>query len=369
MGYSNSGCDGAGEIPPHGGDILTFEERYGRVPVDFSANTNPLGLSPMAREAVERSLDVADRYPDPRCRELVAAISEHEGVDGSTVVCGNGASDLLWRIAALTAPARAMVLAPTFSEYEEALIASGCEVVHHVLREEDGFVPGGDLVDRVREELGQGLGALFLCEPNNPTGATSPREVLEDVIGLCGDAGTTVVVDECFNGFLDDPSAATVVPLLRSCPTLIVVKAHTKIYGMAGLRLGYVLCGDAAAAEAICSAGPPWSVSSVAQAAGVAAFEDVAHVERCCRIVAAERPRIAEALRDAGCKVFESRANYLLAKAPDSSLAEALAREGVLVRSCSNYRGLSDRFVRVAVRSPEDNDVLIAALRRVRKTG
>ena len=344
----------------HGGDILSFVERYGAEPLDFSANTNPLGPSPAAIAAATRALAQADRYPDPRCRALVRAIAQHEGVDASAVVCGNGASDLIWRIATALAPERALLCAPTFSEYEEALRSAGCAVTYHDLRDEDGFAPTEALADDVDAfcSLG-GRRVVFLCEPNNPTGICTPRPVIDAVIARCAQAGATVVVDECFNGFLDDPAAHTVVPLVATTPNLVVLKAHTKIYGMAGLRLGYALCSDARAIECIAQTGPTWPVSTIAQEAGVAAFADVDYLDRARAIIAAERPRLAAALREAGCRVYPSEANYLLVEAPCASFGDDLARRGILVRPCANYRGLTDRHFRIAVRTPADNDKLI----------
>ncbi len=352
-------------LPPHGGDLRSFEEQYGCEPIDFSSNTNPLGLSPLAREAVINSLHTADRYPDPKCRRLAKAIADHHGVDASNIVCGNGASDLIWRIAMVSGFKRAMVLAPTFSEYEEALRSQGCELVYHSLYEEKDFVVQDDLIGHIEEELEQGLEALFLCEPNNPTGQISPHAILEEAITCCCEAGVRVIVDECFNGFLDDPQAASVASMLCDYPKLVVLSAHTKIYGMAGLRLGYIISYDAELVELLQSSGPAWPVSSVAQSAGIAALQDLDYVAQSREIIAQERPRIVRALEHAGCKVFPSKANYVLAKTPIANFYELLAKEGILVRSCANYHGLTENFIRVAVRSPKDNDSLIASLDRI----
>lgn len=348
----------------HGGDIRSYVERFGREPVDFSASTNPLGLSPGARAAIIDALDVADRYPDPLCRGLRDALAAHEHVGPQHIVCGNGASDVLWRTVGALAPTRALVLAPTFSEYEEALSSCGCSVDFHVLHEANGYRADDRLVADVEDRLEKGLDLAVLCEPNNPTGVADPRAVIEAVIERCSQRGATVIVDECFNGFLDDPASVSVADMVERFENLVVVKAHTKIYGMAGIRLGYALFGSKDVARLVAEAGPTWPVSMLAQAAGIAALSDSAYLARARTIIAEERPRIAAALEAAGCAVYPSHANYLLCKAPDSLFGERLAEQGVLVRACGNYRGLTDRHFRIAVKAPHENDILINALQR-----
>ena len=348
----------------HGGDILTYEERYGRPPLDFSANVNPLGMAPSAHAAAIASLETADRYPDPRSRALTSAIAAHEGVRPEWIVCGNGASDILYRIAGALAPARALVCAPTFSEYEEALCAHGCEVARHTLREAEDFRLTARLAEEIRSGVHGALDMVFLCEPNNPTGSAAGKGTLEEIVAACAEQGTTVVLDECFNGFLDDPAASTMKDALPRFENLAIVSAHTKVYGMAGLRLGYLICANERIADAVAQRGSAWPVSCVAQAAGIAAYDDAAYVARARAIIQAERPRIARALSDAGCRVYPSQANYLLFEAPDAGFGDRVASLGVLVRPCGNYHGLTARHFRCAVRTPEENDTLIGCIAR-----
>lgn len=350
-------------VTSHGGDVQTFRERFGGEPLDFSANVSALGMSPAARAAARDALDQADRYPDPACRELRRAIAAHEDVPFESVLCGNGAADVIWRLVLALRPRRALLCAPTFSEYEAALRAVDCEVVRHELRREGDFALGGDFALRVMTERPD---VVFLCEPNNPTGLVSPRDLLLEVLAACDALGALLVVDECFNGFLPDPSAHTLVPLVAGgdCPRLFVLKAFTKLYGMAGLRLGYGLCSDATLLARMRDAGQAWPVSSVAQAAGIAALGDVDYVAAVRDLVASERPYLSEGLRRLGLYVVPGQANYLFFESDVLDLVDRVARLGVIMRDCANYPGLRPGDVRVAVRTRKENDRLLDALAR-----
>ena len=158
----------------HGGDWAGYAAQYGGMPLDFSANVSPLGLPQGVRQAVARALDGADRYPDPLCRALRKKLSGTLGVPPQSILCGNGAADLIFRLALAEKPKRALVTAPTFAEYEQALVVAGCTADRFFLREEEGFAVTEALLERIEP----GLDILFLCEPNNPTGRTTPRALL-----------------------------------------------------------------------------------------------------------------------------------------------------------------------------------------------
>lgn len=353
-----AGGGAAPALPPHGGDVWAYRAAYGREPLDFSANGNPLGPSPAALAAARAALAASGRYPDPVCRELRGALARACGVEEGSVICGAGASDVIWRLAAALAPRRALLCAPTFSEYESALVAHGCDVRRHALVREEGFA----LTPRICEDIAPGTDVVFLCEPNNPTGLASPRALVECVLARCDEVGALLVVDECFGGFLPDPAAHTMQGLVEAHPRLFVLGAATKLYGLAGLRLGWGLCSDHALLARMRACGPAWPVSSVAQAAGVAALADADFLRATRELVARERPRLAAGLAALGCHVLPGQANYLFFRAPVPDLCARLARRGVMARDCANYPGLRPGDCRVAVRRPEENDVLLAAV-------
>lgn len=337
----------------HGGDIYSRE-----LESDFSANLNPLGIP----EAVRIAAAEADftHYPDTRCSALVKALSAYEGVPAENIVCGNGAADVIYRIVGALRPKRALLCAPTFSEYEKALVERDCAVSYHKLREEDGFALGEDILP----EISAG-DMLFLCSPNNPVGNVIEPRLLERILGRCRECGTVAVVDECFLDFVEDGFSA------KNClfPNVIVIKAFTKICAMAGLRLGYALFGDERCALSVRECGQPWGVSAPAQAAGVAAarvLSETDFLERSRTLIAEERDFLAGELSQLGFEVFPSSANFLLFKGAEN-LAEVLLKHGIAIRSCRDYRGMDERFFRIAVRTHEENERLTTALSDIQK--
>ena len=338
----------------HGGDWASYEREYGVAPLDFSANVSPLGVPEGAHRAMERAAGEADRYPDPDCRALRAAIAAHEGVAEAWTLCGAGAGDLIFRAVFAAKPRRALVTAPCFGEYEAAVEAAGGEVVR---------VPLGDdfrLNKRVLNAL-DSVDMIILCQPNNPAGVTVSPSLIREIVAR---KNCRVLLDECFVGFLDDPSAYSMKPLLADHPNLLIVNAFTKLYGLAGARLGWAVCADAAFLDAMRRAGPPWAASCLAQAAGQAALADDDYVNRLRALIRRERPRLFKELTELGLRVVPGEANFLLLRS-DTPLCAPLRESGVLIRSCADFAGLDEAWYRVAVRTREDNERLIAALREV----
>lgn len=332
----------------HGGDIYSRQIAY-----DFSANINPLGLPGGVREALLGHVDDCVHYPDANAGKLRTAIAEHERVRVEQVVCGNGAADLIYRIVWVIKPKKALLLAPTFSEYERALRSVGCDVGFHMLLENEDFALREDFLDKI-----DGNDMIFLCNPNNPTGRTIPGELMSRIAKRCRKSGCILAVDACFWDFVEKGSLGEIDG------NLIILKAFTKIYAMAGLRLGYVLCKDEALAGRIRDCGQCWSVSVPAQVAGVAALKETEYVKATVKLISAQRAYLSGALTKLGMKVYPSEANFLLFRCSEP-LDRLLSEEGIAIRSCENYVGLEYGFFRVAVRSHEENEALIQAIERV----
>jgi len=341
----------------HGGDTEGYILEYGRPPLDFSANCNPLGVPPGVARAIAEAAPSADKYPDPLCRRLRSALGEKLGLPPEYVLCGNGAADIIFRLALALRPRRALVTAPTFAEYALALGTVGCEVIHHRLPPERGFTVEEDILEKI-----PGADIVFICNPNNPTGKTVSPALMEKILHACGKSGALLVVDECFNGFLDAPEAHTLRGRLKDSPNLLILDAFTKLYGMAGVRLGYCLTSSAPLLEKLKDAGQPWAVSSLAQAAGIAALREEEYVRRARALIREERAWLKTALEKAGLGHVSGEANYLFFRSDVEDLAERTRRRGVLIRDCGNYVGLTKGYYRVAVRAHEENEAMIAAL-------
>ena len=229
----------------------------------------------------------------------------------------------------------------------------------HFLQAEVDFAVTDSILSSITPEVDM----VFLCQPNNPTGQLTPLPLVERILRRCEACGALLVVDECFLDFLPDCDALTAKALLDS-KNLLILKAFTKLYGMAGVRLGYCLCANTALLEAMQAAGQPWAVSSLAQAAGLAALDETAYVAQVRALIAQQRPRLTAGLRALGLRVLDGRANYLLFQGPET-LGDALRQWGVVLRSCSNYPGLDGSWYRTAVRTGPENDELLKTLAEV----
>ena len=346
----------------HGGDWAGYRARFGHDALDFSANVSPLGLPQGVADAIVAALPTADRYPDPLCRELRTALSRAEQLPEPWILCGNGAADLIYRLVWALQPRRALLPAPTFAEYAAALESVGCEVKRKTLHEADDFA----VTEAFVQAVNQSIDLVFLCQPNNPTGQITPPELVQRLVRRCADCGAVLVVDECFLDFLQQRDALTAKPLLQTAPNLVILKAFTKLYAMAGVRLGYALCSNTELLAKMQAAGQPWGVSSLAQAAGAAALRETAYADAVRALIADQRPKLAAGLRALGLQVIEGSANYLLFRAPET-LGAALQQRGVCLRSCGNYPGLSAGWYRTAVRTAPENEQLLQTMREVLK--
>lgn len=409
----------------HGGDI------YGdaAVELDFSVNTNRLGMPQAVRDAVMASAAAWEQYPDALCRKLRRAAAAFYEADGTPIpedwlVFGNGASDILYAVVAALHPKQAILLAPGFSEYEQALRMCGCEIRWLHLKEENGFS-----LESVKEELYAMLRdgsrdasetvspeknvkmesvsiesaqehtqkneiqegfpfkhenawekMLILGNPNNPTGRAISDDEMEELAEVCRETHTWLMVDECFQWFLDTRRESSFVGnLLNGVGNhVILLNALTKICSMAGLRLGYGIIPNAGLRERLEKFRQPWSVSAPAQAGGVAAFAELTDhsggnlLEWTGEFLRTERLWLAEKLEELGFTVYPSQTNYLLFRSPDEDsrdYKQGCLEHGILIRACENFEGLDRHYYRVAVRNREENERLINILKEVQSEG
>ena len=343
----------------HGGDWQSYLWEYEKMPLDFSANISPLGLPDGVRQAVCAAAGGFDRYPDPQCRALRQALGCYHQIPTQDIFCGNGAAELLYRLVLAQRPKGALVTAPCFLEYEHALETVDCEILRFPLSPERDFRLTGDILSRLTPEVDM----LFLCEPGNPTGVTTPWPLLLEILNCCRERRIRVVLDECFLPFLASPKS--LISRYREYPNLVILRAFTKWYAMAGLRLGYCVSGDGALLKRMERCGQPWSVSAPAQAAGIAALREEDYSRRLMALISDQRPRMLQGLRNLGCRVIPGEANYLLFYHPRVNLPELLEQRGILIRDCSNYQGLGPGWYRVAIRTEPDNGALLKGLREV----
>ena len=339
----------------HGGDVYKYKNC-----LDFSANCNPLGTPERVKQAIIESVERLEDYPEVGCGRLKEAIAQYEQVEKKEVICGNGAAELIYSLCRAKKPKKALLPAPTFAEYEQALSSVDCEIRYFFLEEKEDF----RVKESYLEALTDDLDILFLCNPNNPTGILMERDFLEKVLLRCRDKGIFAVVDECFLDFVREPENYTLKAHLKEYKHLFILKAFTKRYAIAGVRLGYGLCADEKILEQMEFMTQPWNVSAMAQAAGLAALKETDYVEAGRKLVFEDAEYMKREMEKLGLKVFPSQANYIFFKGPEM-LFEQCVEKGILIRDCSNYPGLSKGYFRVAVKRHERNVKLIEVLKEI----
>ncbi|WP_367566068.1 histidinol-phosphate transaminase [Lacrimispora sp.] len=353
----------------HGGDIYTNS-----VTIDYSANINPLGLPEKVKEALYEAVEHCSCYPDSRCLALKQVLAEFHQVPAEAVICGNGAADLIFQIVQAVKPDRALLIAPSFLEYRQALLASSCEITYYDLDEKEGFRLKVKKLEKWIEESKIHFQMIFLCNPNNPTGFAAKREELAEFLDFCREKEIFCVVDECFNEFLQEPEYYSILEDLQKQEYghVFLLKAFTKIYAMAGLRLGYGICFNRKISDCMEELRQPWSVSSLAQAAGIAALKETDYVEQTRALITSEREFLKQKLLELGFFVFEPMANYIFfrdmrrtALEEENLLYRQLLERKVLIRSCSNYRGLDGTYYRICVKQRKENEEFISILESV----
>jgi threonine-phosphate decarboxylase len=352
--------------PTHGGNVYKVaHERQILVDqiVDFSANINPLGPPAVVRRAIRSALKQIVHYPDPDCRQLRQALAQQCGVDPDMILVGNGSTELIYLVPRVLAIKSALIIGPTFEEYARALMDAGGTVQYVHARREDRFRPPVKEILRELSATRTRIDAVFLCNPNNPTGQVLNKSVMCKLADAMERRQGWLIVDEAF---IDYCQKQSVVSMLRAYPRMVVLRSLTKFYAMPGLRIGYLL-GASKVVDQLKERQPPWSVNSLAQEVSCAILRDHAYAIKSCVFMEKERPRFINGLRSLpGIRVYSSVANFVLIELPDWSsaglVADRLAADGLLVRDCSTLPGLSARMIRVAVRTVKENRRLMTAL-------
>ncbi|MBQ4347192.1 MAG: aminotransferase class I/II-fold pyridoxal phosphate-dependent enzyme [Firmicutes bacterium] len=339
----------------HGGDIYRNDIKY-----DFSANINPLGTPEAVKQAVRDFSERLCVYPDPACTKLREALSLNLSVPAENIICGNGAAELIFLFAAALKKKRVLIAVPSFFEYEAALNAFGIEKEFYRLKRENDFSIGEDILEKISPEHG----ALMLCSPNNPTGIITEASMLQKILLRCRETGTRFFLDQSFLEFVEESESADVLRLISPEDDIFVLRSFTKLYAMAGIRLGFGICPNRAFLERMSKSGQPWNVSGAAQEAGLAALKEKGFAEKTVGYIAKERRYLAKGLREMNIPFIEGRANFILFWG-EHGLMEKLLSKGILIRDCSNFRGLDKGAFRIAVRTREENEQLLSALKNI----
>jgi threonine-phosphate decarboxylase len=349
----------------HGGAVFALARELG-VPVsrvlDFSASINPLGMPGIVRDAARAALDEAIHYPEIDAASLGRDLARFHELDPRHILPGAGSTELIYLLPRVFRCRRALLMVPAFSEYARSLAQVDAALDFMELAAEENF---RFEAEKQLATLHPGTDLVLVANPGNPTGVGIDPEDLEAVArSLSGRA--KLVVDEAFADFCPQRSLVPRVPLHDN---LYVLRSLTKFYAIPGLRAGF-LAGPPAGVARLAAGRQPWTLSAPALAAARACLQAEDFRRRTLAVVPGWRTDLADGLRDLGMEVTPGEANYLLAKlAPAQADADVLSARlrarGILVRSCLDFRGLGNRYLRFAVRGNDENRRLLAALAEV----
>ncbi|MBZ9577979.1 threonine-phosphate decarboxylase [Patescibacteria group bacterium] len=339
----------------HGGNIYEVRQRYGKEIIDFSANINPLGLPQSAKKAIYKNFDRILHYPDSKANNITQKIAKYWRIDKENVLPGNGSVEFIYLIMSAFKPKTTRIATPAFSEYERAARSVKSKIRFVRLKEKEGF----------RLNISQ-LGSAdisFLCNPNNPTGNLIlendklPKKLL--------------VIDEAFMDFLPDQKNYTFIWKATKCTKIIVLRSFTKFFALPGLRIGYLVAHKEVIAR-LRQQQPPWSTNCLAQLAAELILNDREYIKKTHKLIENQRQFLfRELTKIKWLRLYPSVTNFLLLKIENGritakALQKSLLQKGILVRDCSNFRNLNDKYIRIAVRSHKENLKLIAALKKIR---
>jgi threonine-phosphate decarboxylase len=354
----------------HGGNI-SEASRIFNVPqrriIDFSASINPMGISPEIYKAVSCAIKSVADYPDPDNTEVRETLSDYLGVKPCNILAGNGSTELIYAICRALSPAKVIIPVPSFSEYERAVKVSGGHCVFLKCYEKNGFsyditeilsnIPKCDMV--------------IVCNPNNPSGCLTAKKDLILLEKKCRKHKVMLVIDEAFIDFAGDIDSSMVKAAYNN-PYLIVVRSLTKYFAIPGLRAGYII-GHERTIRQIQKYHYPWSMNILAQKAVIAGIKDPLYIKQTLTLVENEKKYLSQKMNETGFfQTYPSSANFILVKLLSKSLtagrlADMLGRKGILIRDCSNFRGLNIMYIRIAVRTRVENNRLLDALQKVLK--
>ncbi len=350
----------------HGGDIYAQSRKNGMSlarTVDFSASINPLGMPRAASAEIQRQMQLVPHYPEPYSESLSSIIAGHYRVSSASVLCGNGSTELIYLIPKVLKPKRILVTAPAFSEYQKACETNGTIQVHRLaLKPEDDFTVDANKFIRAMQGGNTACDIAFLCNPNNPTGRLMKKRDILKIADAAREMKSYLVVDEAFIDFC--PGESVIASVARN-PHLVVLRSMTKFYALAGLRLGFGVFPRELAAR-LKSRKEPWSVNNLAAAAGSVVLSDTAYRDASYALISREKRFLEKRLEDLGIKYVPSDANYYLLYLKNAGAAvKGLAKRGILIRDCSNFKGLCRGYVRMAVRSRKENVLLLRELKKI----
>lgn len=352
----------------HGSDLETIEAVYGIKKKDitsFSANVNPLGVSPLLRKTLSDKIDAITSYPDREYTSLRKCIASYAGCDFSQIIVGNGSTELISLFIQIKHPKKALVIGPTYSEYEREISLGGGTSLYYPLKEEEDFKIN---VEDFLTNLNEGIDLLVVCNPNNPTSTSITANQMRLILDCCKQHDIFVMIDETYVEFADNMEEINSVPLTYYYNNLIILRGISKFFAAPGLRLGYSITGNMDLIKEINKRKNPWTINSLAEVAGSIMFTDTNYIKETKQLISFERARIYDILQqEENLHPYNPSANFILIKILKENLTsqdifDAAIRKNLMIRDCSTFPFLSNKFFRFCFMEPSKNDELIQCI-------
>ncbi len=341
----------------HGGNIYEIKRKCKKDVIDFSANINPLGLSNRAREELFKNYERVLHYPDPEAKDLIKRIARYWKIKEKNILLGNGSSELIYLVVSVLRPKRVGIPAPTFSEYESAVRSIKGKIQFFRLKEEEGFALNLNNLSKID--------MLFICNPNNPTGNLLLENQRIENLSV-----KSIIIDEAFMDFLPDEKRHTFIWRATQDKRIIVLRTFTKFFALPGLRIGYIVAHPDLI-KLLKKASVPWNINVFAQLLAEIMPGDKEYIRKTRKLIEKERSFLFDEMnKNKGLRPYPSVTNFLLVKIENKNISSSfltrkLIQKGLLIRDCSNFINLDDKYIRVAVRSRKENINLIEALREI----
>lgn len=353
----------------HGGNIYKIERELG-IPrkdlIDYSANINPLGVPTALRDSITKEIDSLANYPDPDYNDLRDAIGKYYGADANSVLLGNGAAEIIHLCISRISPRKALILQPSFSEYQNALAIAGAEIEELYLREENDFQTH---VEEIIEKIDGTVDMLILCNPNNPTSTLTAREDMLRIINHCSSKNTFVMVDEAFMDFVDENGRISLISDYSKHDNLLIVRSFTKFFGVPGLRLGFGITSNRLLQYKLKESGLPWNLNTFASGFGIMLKQDNQYIRETYEWMRKEPKEFVSELKEIkNLKVFNPKANFVLIKLHEMDLStkilsDRLLEHRFLIRECISFKGLGNKYFRIAIKDRPTNRLFLNALK------
>ena len=351
----------------HGGDLDIIEQKY-NIPkkniIDFSGNINPLGMSDKIKEVVKNNLNVITTYPDKNYINLKQSISNYCNCNINHVIVGNGATEIISLFIKILLPKNAIIVSPSYSEYERELKNNNCNITFFNLKENEDFLLN---VNKLLNCIDDTIDLVIICNPNNPTGTGIDNDTIKLILNKC----KFLMIDETYAEFSSDKENICATSLVKDYDNLFVIRGTSKFFAVPGIRLGYGICKNENILSKINKYKDPWSVNSIANLIGITMFNDNDYIEKTKNLIFNQKKYIFEELSSLkNLKLYKSKSNFILCKilnkkTTSTKIFEQLIKENILIRDAKNFTFLDDSFFRFCILSEEYNKILIEKLKNI----